>query len=83
MPHTRQQAQQDRILDFAAQKGRALTIYLKNGVHIRGRVMAHDTFTILLETEKNRTLIYKHSTTSLFPARLPGPTRRGAAPQSR
>ena len=64
---------QDRLLDNAMQKSKSITVYLKNGVHIKGRVLSHDTFTVLIETEKNNTLIYKHSVTSLFPARLPGP----------
>ena len=64
---------QDRLLDHAVQKRKSVTLYLKNGVHIKGRVVDHDTFTVLLETEKNTTLIYKHSVTSLFPARLHTP----------
>jgi host factor-I protein len=68
---------QDRLLDHAVQKMKNITMYLKNGVHIKGRVLAHDTFTILVETEKNKTLVYKHSVTSVFPARLytPRPPR--------
>lgn len=68
---------QDRLLDHSVQKMKNVTVYLKNGVHIKGRVLAHDTFTILIETDRNRTLVYKHSVTSLFPARLQQPgTRR-------
>ncbi len=64
---------QDRLLDHSVQKMKNVTVYLKNGVHIKGRVLAHDTFTILIETDRNRTLVYKHSVTSLFPARLQQP----------
>ncbi|MCR9143315.1 MAG: RNA chaperone Hfq [bacterium] len=64
---------QDRLLDTAMQKAKSITVYLKNGVHIKGRIVAHDTFTVLIETEKNNTLVYKHSVTSLFPARLHPP----------
>lgn len=68
----RQRLYQDRLLDAAVERGKPVTAYLKNGVHIRGKVVEHDTFTILLETEKNLTLVYKHSITSVFPARLQG-----------
>jgi host factor-I protein len=61
---------QDRLLDMAMERDKPITAFLKNGVQVKGRVRAHDTFTILLETEKNITLVYKHSITSVFPARI-------------
>ncbi|MCB1307960.1 MAG: RNA chaperone Hfq [Leptospiraceae bacterium] len=70
MPNAPQRVYQDRILETATKRNRPITVYLKNGVHIKGRVLAHDMFTILLETDKNKTLVYKHSATSIFPARM-------------
>ncbi|MBI3394239.1 MAG: RNA chaperone Hfq [Spirochaetia bacterium] len=64
-------AYQDQILDFAIQQSKNMSIFLKSGVPIKGRVMAHDAYTILMKTEHNHTLIYKHSISSLFPAIRP------------
>lgn len=61
---------QDKIFEDARDRKRPLTIYLKNGVHIKGLIEMHDNFTVLVRTEKKQTLIYKHSITSLFPARI-------------
>ena len=61
---------QDQILDEAMSKGKPVSIFLAKGVRMEGRVKMHDTFTILLETEKEQVLIYKRAITSLFPARL-------------
>lgn len=61
---------QDRLLDTAMETERPVTVFLKNGVQVKGRVRAYDSFTILLDTEKNLTLVYKHSVTSLFPVRF-------------
>lgn len=69
-PPARFKANQDQIINQAIKKQRMLTIYLKNGVHIKGRVLAHDSYTILLDNEKHKSLVYKHSITSIFPARL-------------
>ncbi len=69
-PAPRFKANQDQIINQAIKKGRMLTVYLKNGVHIKGRVLAHDSYTILMDNEKHKSLVYKHSITSIFPARL-------------
>jgi len=65
-----ERANQDELLENAIRKSRSITIFLKNGVPLRGRVLAHDPYTVLMETERNQTLIYKHSITSIFPARF-------------
>ena len=61
---------QEQILDEAMSKEKPVSIFLAKGVRMEGRVKMHDTFTILLETEKEQVLIYKRAITSLFPARL-------------
>ncbi|MBX7057807.1 MAG: RNA chaperone Hfq [Leptospirales bacterium] len=66
---------QERLLDQAMEKSRPVTAFLKNGVQVKGKVLAHDNFTILLDTERNLTLVYKHSITSLFPVRFAAPRR--------
>lgn len=75
---------QDKILEEARLRGRPLTMYLKNGVHIKGLIKMHDNFTVLINSEKNQTLVYKHSITSIFPARLhnPRPGQADRAPHT-
>ena len=82
---------QELVIEAAIEKGKKLTVFLKNGVPMKGVVLAHDPYTIFMQTEKNQALIFKHSITSMFPARLPRPsdTRRpgggggGFRPQGR
>lgn len=69
---------QDEVIEGAMQADRRLTVFLKNGVPMRGKILAHDSYTIFMETDKAQALIYKHSVTSLRPARLKGPG--GGAP---
>lgn len=64
-------AYQDQILDHAIAQARILSIFLKSGVPMKGKVIAHDSYTILMKTETSQALIYKHSISSLFPAIRP------------
>lgn len=72
---------QELVIEAAIQAQRKLTVFLKNGVPMRGKILAHDAYTILMETEKNQALIFKHSVTSLFPART-RPAPAGGTKQS-
>lgn len=56
---------QDTVIDQAIEKSKGVTVFLRNGVHLSGKVIAHDPYTILMETDKNRTLVYKHTVTSI------------------
>ena len=64
-------AYQDQILDHAIVQARGISIYLKSGVPMKGKVLAHDSYTILMKTDTSHALIYKHSVSSLFPAIRP------------
>ncbi len=64
---------QDRIIEDAIEKSRELTIYLKSGTSVKGRVVAHDSYTILMQGESNQMVVYKHFITSVYPARIPRP----------
>ena len=70
-------ATQDRIIEEAIQGERILTFYLKSGVSLKGRVMAHDSYTVFMEHGQEHTLIYKHFVTSVFPARINRGERKG------
>lgn len=58
---------QDIFLNTARKEKIEVTIYLVNGVPIKGRVVSFDNFTILLEVDKRQNLIYKHAVSTLSP----------------
>jgi host factor-I protein len=60
---------QDSFLNVSRKEKIALTIYLVNGVPIKGRVLSFDNFTILLEVDKKQNLIYKHAVSTILPAK--------------
>jgi host factor-I protein len=61
---------QDTFLNQARKENIGVTIYLVNGVQLRGIVRGFDAFTVLLDTPGKATqLVYKHSITSIVPAR--------------
>ena len=66
---------QEQVIENAIKSGKRITIFLKNGVPMKGIVMAHDPYTIFMQTDKNQTLIYKHSITSVYPVKAWGPPR--------
>jgi host factor-I protein len=58
---------QDSFLNASRKEKINLTIYLMNGVPIKGRVLSFDNFTILLEVDKKQNLIYKHAVSTILP----------------
>ncbi|MFC1669883.1 RNA chaperone Hfq [Spirochaetota bacterium] len=58
---------QDIFLNTARKEKVDITIYLVNGVPIKGKVLSFDTFTILLEVDKKQNLIYKHAVSTITP----------------
>ena len=60
---------QDSFLNVSRKEKISLTIYLMNGVPIKGRVLSFDNFTILLEVDKKQNLIYKHAVSTILPSK--------------
>ncbi len=58
---------QDIFLNTARKEKIEITIYLMNGVPIKGKVLSFDTFTILMDVDKKQNLIYKHAVSTLAP----------------
>jgi len=61
---------QDQLLNTARKDKIDLTIYLVNGVPLKGKVISFDNFTIILETESKQSLIYKHAITTIIPQKM-------------
>ena len=60
---------QDLLLNSARKEKMEITIYLSNGVPIKGVVVSFDNFTIVVEQQGKQYLIYKHSITTVIPSK--------------
>ncbi len=61
---------QDLFLNNARKERIPVTIYLMNGVQMKGNVKGFDSYIILLEGEnKQQNLIYKHAVSTIIPGR--------------
>ena len=58
---------QDIFLNAAKKEKAPITVYLVNGVPIKGKVLSYDNFTILIEVDKKQNLIYKHAISTIIP----------------
>lgn len=56
---------QETYLNEARKKNQQVSIYLVNGVQLRGQVKAFDNFTVLLENDGRTQLIYKHAISTI------------------
>ncbi len=52
---------QDQILNAIRKQKMEVTLYLTNGVPLRGRIISFDNFTVILENEGKQSLVYKHA----------------------
>ena len=61
---------QDLFLNNARKERIPVTIYLMNGVQIKGYVKGFDSYIILLEGEnRQQNLIYKHAVSTIIPGK--------------
>lgn len=61
---------QDLFLNNARKERIPVTIYLMNGVQVKGYVRGFDSYIILLEGEnKQQNLIYKHAVSTIVPGK--------------
>lgn len=72
---------QDSFLNQVRRENVPVTIYLVNGVQIRGYVRGFDSFTVVVENENGRQLlIYKHALSTVVPQEPVPLLARGAPP---
>ncbi|MDY6968789.1 MAG: RNA chaperone Hfq [Spirochaetota bacterium] len=60
---------QDILLNAIRKEKLDITIYLINGVPIKGKLLSYDNFTILIEIEKKQNLIFKHAISTIVPSK--------------
>ena len=58
---------QDTFLNEARKENVPVSIFLMNGVQLKGKVKSFDSFTVLLVSENRSQLIYKHAISTIVP----------------
>ena len=84
---------QEAFLNMARKEKTFLTIYLMSGVKLSGRIKSFDKYSVILETNSQEQLIFKHAISTVLVSRAAhayphhnagsqiGPTSPNAAPK--
>ncbi|WP_457625131.1 RNA chaperone Hfq [Persephonella sp.] len=56
---------QDELLQELKEEGREVVIYLTRGTRITGKILESDQFTILLDVNGEKQLVYKHAISTI------------------
>jgi host factor-I protein len=64
---------QDSFLNTARKDKAVITIYLLSGVKLSGRIRSFDKYSVVLETNNQEQLIFKHAISTVVMARAPHP----------
>jgi host factor-I protein len=62
---------QDSFLNTARKDKCVITIYLLSGVKLTGRIRSFDKYSVVLETNNQEQLIFKHAISTVVMARAP------------
>ncbi len=63
---------QDSFLNTARKDKAVITIYLLSGVKLSGRIRSFDKYSVVLETNNQEQLIFKHAISTVVMARQHG-----------
>jgi host factor-I protein len=69
---------QDSFLNTARKDKAVITIYLLSGVKLSGRIRSFDKYSVVLETNNQEQLIFKHAISTVVMARSPHAETRPA-----
>lgn len=58
---------QDLFLNQLRRENIAVTIFLVNGVQLRGLIKGFDNFVVLIEVEGRQNMVYKHAISTILP----------------
>lgn len=64
---------QDSFLNTARKDKAVITIYLLSGVKLSGRIRSFDKYSVVLETNNQEQLIFKHAISTVVMARAAHP----------
>ncbi|MBW3496693.1 RNA chaperone Hfq [Bacillus sp. FDAARGOS_1420] len=56
---------QERLLQEARQEKKNVTLILLKGFHIKGTIKGYDAFSVLIESEGEQQLVYKHAISTI------------------
>lgn len=73
---------QDSFLNTARKDKSVITIYLLSGVKLTGRIRSFDKYSVVLDTNNQEQLIFKHAISTVVMSRPPHPVERHAEPRS-
>ena len=71
---------QDSFLNQVRKDAQDIRIVMLDGREIVGKVRGFDNFTVILQTEKNQVLLYKHAVAQMFGPRTISTRREEHAP---
>ena len=60
---------QDQLLNQARKEKILLTIFLVNGVQIKGMIKGFDNYVILLDVDSRQNIVYKHAISTIIPSK--------------
>jgi host factor-I protein len=70
---------QDSFLNSARKDRVPLTIYLLSGVKLTGRIRSFDKYSVVLESNQQEQLIFKHAISTIVLSRPASPQNSGAS----
>jgi len=71
---------QDSFLNTARKDKAVITIYLLSGVKLTGRIRSFDKYSVVLETNNQEQLIFKHAISTVVISRAPHLERHDSRP---
>jgi host factor-I protein len=71
---------QDSFLNTARKDKALITLYLLSGVKLTGRIRSFDKYSVVLETNNQEQLIFKHAISTVVMNKQHGPERGEARP---
>lgn len=60
---------QDQYLNKLRREKIAVTVYLVNGVPIKGKITSFDSFVVLFEVDGKQQLVFKHAISTIQPSK--------------
>jgi host factor-I protein len=67
---------QDTFLNTARKERSSITIYLMSGVKLTGRIRSFDKYSVVLETNNQEQLIFKHAISTVAVGKTAHPSER-------
>ena len=72
---------QDGFLNSARKEKTMVTIYLVSGVKLTGRIRSFDKFSVVLESNSQEQLIFKHAISTVILPRADMPIKQATTPE--